>query len=90
MGYGIILAPEAVEDLAKLPPDIRARVERDLRRLAEDPTALSRPSHFPWVPCQAYEVEYQGDATEYFITILFRYAADEQNLFILAIPCLID
>ena len=90
MSYGVILAPDALEDLAKLPPDIRARVEQDIRRLAQSPTALSRPSHFPYLPCQAYEVEYQGDAVEYFITILFRYAVDEQNLLILAVPCLID
>jgi mRNA-degrading endonuclease RelE of RelBE toxin-antitoxin system len=90
MSYGVALAPEALEDLQKLPPAIRTRVEQALSLLAENPTALSRPSHFPHVPCQAYELHYQEQSTEYFITILFRYAQDEQSLNILAIPCLTD
>jgi mRNA-degrading endonuclease RelE of RelBE toxin-antitoxin system len=90
MSYGVALAPEALEDLARLPPEIRSRVEQALARLAGSPTALSRPSHFPYLPAQAYELQYQLESTEYFVTILFRYAQDEQNLVILAIPCLID
>jgi len=90
MSYGVALAPEALEDLAKLPLGIRARVEQALVRLAESPTALSRPSHFPYVPAQAYELHYQLESTEYFVTILFRYAQDEQTLIVLAIPCLTD
>ena len=90
MSYGVNLAPEAREDLAKLPSQIRSQVEQALARLADAPTALSRPSHFPYVPAQAYELEYQLDETEYFITILFRYSQDERDLIILAIPCLTD
>jgi mRNA-degrading endonuclease RelE of RelBE toxin-antitoxin system len=85
MSYAVVLAPDALEDLAHLPPPIQNLVEVELRRLAENPTGLSRPSHFPYLPGQIYRIELRIDQLHYYIRILFRYSQDETALEIFGI-----
>jgi mRNA-degrading endonuclease RelE of RelBE toxin-antitoxin system len=63
MSYRVALAPEALGDLQKLPAAIEIRVEQALSVLAENPSALSRPSHFPYAQCQGYELHFHEQST---------------------------
>jgi len=71
--------------LARLPPPVQNLVEAEVRRLAEDPVHLSRPSIFPYIPCQSYRVTTTHDDVQYFMTVLFRYSQDETTIHIIGI-----
>ena len=85
MSYAVVLAPAALEDLAKLPPPLQNLVEAELKRLAADPVKLSRPSHFPYIPCQMHAIDVPHDQATYYIKVLFRYSQDEQSIEIIGI-----
>ncbi len=69
-----------------LPLDILTAVERDLIELTAAPTELSRPSYFPYRPCQCYVVNHEDTEGRLFIlTILFVYTQDERSLYVIAI-----
>jgi hypothetical protein len=87
MAYQLVLSPEADSDLKSFPSALREHVVASLKRLAENPVALSRPSHFPYPPnCQLFRPEpffHEDDRHE--SMVLFRYAQDETSLQIIAI-----
>ena len=53
MSYGVVWAPEAEADYAKLPPLVQSRLLDDIDRLAQDPVGVSVRSHFPYRPDRA-------------------------------------
>lgn len=80
MPYEPELSSRASAKLASLEERLRGPVVEGLYRLAESPTLLSRraPSP-PYLPgFQMFEFEHEGHR----FTILFKYKADEQTLFI--------
>lgn len=85
MSYAVVLAPEALDDLANLPLPVQNLIENELRRLGADPVSLSRPAHFPYVQAQCYKLETTHDDVRHFITILFRYSQDELSIEVFAI-----
>lgn len=86
MPYGMRLEREAVEDFERLPQACRRRVFRHLELLCESPTALSRPSHFPYRPgFQLYSFNFVHENARWFMNVLFKYGVDEQSLFVAAI-----
>jgi hypothetical protein len=86
MRYGIEFTPRADDDFNALPPVVASKVLDELDELAKDPAARSRPSHFPHLPGrQLFQSRIETEGDVWWITILFRYAQDEQNLVILDI-----
>lgn len=87
MSYRIILSPKAEDQLAALESPLQNAVEAQLRRLAENPTGLSRRSVTPpWPPdCQLYEFGHELDRRRHHFAVLFRYGVDEETLFVLGI-----
>lgn len=87
MAYGILLSEVAQEDIRQIKnPQIREFVLRQLEILAEYPTALSRPSHFPYrEKCQIFRFDCDHELQRYEFNALFQYSADEQHIHILAI-----
>jgi hypothetical protein len=84
MGYGVELTRQADEDLDKLPAVVASRMLDELDRLAEDPVALSKPSHFPYLPGrQLFQTRIDAEDRVWWFTVLFRYSEDERNLIIL-------
>jgi hypothetical protein len=88
MSYGVVVTDEALSDLQRLPHPLQQRLEYEIRRLAQDPVRLSRPSAFPHVPAQCYRLEASHQGGRYFITVLFRYSVDETRIEIFSIPFL--
>jgi len=86
MSYGVVVTDEALSDFQRLPRPLQQRVEYEIRRLAGDPVRLSRPSAFPYVPAQCYRIEGSHEGGTWFITVLFRYSADETTIEIFGMP----
>jgi len=82
MSYSIELADDAVAAIIRQPVDVRVCIVNHLDALAERPTALSRRASFPYRPNegQLYEFWCEAGDVEYFVTVFFRYAADETTL----------
>jgi hypothetical protein len=79
MAHRIILSPKAKADLKKLPSLLRAHVVAEIRRLAANPVALSRPSVFPHPQnCQQFRPDpVDLDDGRHEFMVLFRYGQDE-------------
>lgn len=84
MRYQLELSERAVGDLEGVPLSLLDEVERALDRLAESPASVSMRSAFPHPPDrQLYHfsaMDFQGK--RWYFTVHFRYAQDEQTLFI--------
>ena len=82
MPFRCILSPTAEEDFVKLPKAIRDYIAEHLRLLAESPTTVSIPSHFPYPPsCQLYHLPpFHLNEKRYDLIILFKYGQDEESL----------
>jgi len=75
------LDEEAAKSLMALPQAVRVHVHREIQRLAAHPTELSRPASFPHpLEGQLFDTKCLVERTEHFITLMFKYAADEQHL----------
>ena len=85
MSYEVVLQPAAIADLASLPLPVQNAVEQHLNRLASDPVGLSRPSVLPYPPCQMFPFQVELDGVRWFITVLFRFSADEEEIRVFAI-----
>jgi len=87
MPYHLVLSPQAEQDLASFPPSLRKHVIDSLQHLAENPVAISRPSHFPYPPeCQLFRPDPFFDETDrHELMVLFRYGQDEISLQIIGI-----
>jgi hypothetical protein len=88
MRFAVELSDEALEDLARydaISPCLSHVIDQQLKVLAEDPCRLSKPSTFPYWPCQAYKFSHVLDGRKYLFTALFKFGADEQTLHILGI-----
>ena len=86
MSYEVVLQPEAISDLASLPLPVQNAVEQNLNRLANDPPGHSRPSAFPYPPCQISQFHLDDvDGIDWYITILFRYSSSEEEIRVIAI-----
>jgi hypothetical protein len=86
MSYKLRLSPEAEIDLRRLPPPVALFTARQLINLADDPTILSKPSHFPYPQGhQLMSCDYDHESRRWFINVLFRYASDEATLEIVGI-----
>jgi hypothetical protein len=87
MSYRAILTGNAKNDLRAMPERVAQYVLLQLAELEKSPTALSRPSHFPFrLQCQLFKFDYDYDGKRYFINVLFQYGADEESLYILDAP----
>src|SRR4051794_3358806 len=79
MSYTITLLPLAEADLDALAPHLQTFVEAQLRRLAESPATLSRPSISPPYPPGLQMYQFQYDIESYtwdFFTVFFKYGQD--------------
>jgi hypothetical protein len=88
MGFGVDWEAEAEEDLAHLPPVLASFVLDEVDHLAGNPVALSKPSHFPYRPAQAYPFSCEFEGRTYYLTVLFHYRQDEQAIVLDAIGCM--
>ena len=81
MSYGIDLSTEAQHKLARLPIPVRQQTFRELQRLAASPTALSRPSHFPFPERgQLFDFSMDSEGRRWTIYIMFQFGQDERTL----------
>lgn len=88
MPYRPRLDEDAAKALLALPSAVRAHVAAEIRHLAQDPASLSRPAAFPHpLNGQLFDTKCAHGTTEYFITLMFRYHADEAHLDIAWIVC---
>jgi hypothetical protein len=87
MSFAVGWEAEAEEDLQRLPPVLASAVLDELDRIAVSPTRLSKPSHFPYRPAQAYEFSREFQGRTYYLTLLFHYGQDEQTIVLDAIGC---
>ena len=87
MSFAVEWGTEAEEDLDRLPPLLASIILDQVDLLAANPTRLSRPSHFPYRPSQAFEFSRRFEARTYYITVLFHYGQDEQTIVVDAIGC---
>ena len=86
MGYDIALTSLANEALDSVPNYVRERAAGQLSILAEYPTLLSRPSDVPLMTdCQLFVFQVEHLADRWTISVLFKYAADEQTLIVIGI-----
>jgi hypothetical protein len=87
MSYQLIYSPDARADVSRIPQQMLGGVEEHLLALAERPTLLSRPSHFPYpTACQIYEFDLWDDVGERnHFAVMFRYGRDEVSLQVLRI-----
>ncbi len=79
MRFAVEWEDEAEQDLAALPPLLASHVLDEIDRLADDPVRLSRPSHFPYRPAQAFQFSGELEGRTYYLTVLFHYREDEQG-----------
>ena len=87
MRYRAVLATKAQADIRRMPPRLAAFTLAQLRNLCEAPTALSRPSHFPYrQQCQIFTFDLREGSVLYVVNVLFQYSADEQSLHIADAP----
>ncbi len=87
MSYELVYSEEAATRLQAFPDDLLRLTESHLLRLAERPTALSRPSRFPYPPnfqLSSFSRDNPDGSREH-ATILFHYGQDEQRLLICAV-----
>ena len=86
MSYGAEFTRRASDDLAKLPPVTASAVVDGIELLAQDPVALGRPSHFPYLPGrQMYQFWVETAEGRYWVTVLFRFHPDERRIIVLDI-----
>jgi hypothetical protein len=82
--YRVILSGSAQDDLRKLFNDCPSAVpfvRSQLNALAQNPTSLSRRSHFPYRErCQLMSFDMDLDGTRHFFTVIFQYGSDEQTI----------
>lgn len=86
MSYKISLMPRAIDDLQVLPRPVRRFVVGQVAALAAAPTALSRPSTFPYSErCQCCPVAYDYLADRWSMVVLFQYGVGEDVLHVLSV-----
>jgi len=86
MPYELELSPDAADFLRASDEPARAAIVDHLLRLAEAPVERSEPSYFPYPPgFQMYRFKLVGDGPRRYYTVLFKYAADEETLWIVRI-----
>jgi hypothetical protein len=87
MSYGTLPSVKARHDLARIGNiELRRQVLRQLKVLGEDPSLLSKPSHFPFrEKCRIYALDYECGRAVWEVFILFSYSQDEQDLYIIEI-----
>jgi mRNA-degrading endonuclease RelE of RelBE toxin-antitoxin system len=94
MPYQLTFSPRAEQDLERLRgryaegfPELLGVLEQGLAVLASNPVAVSRPAVFPYLPnSQMYQIDHTiPGGSRHVFTVLFRYLADEETIFILDI-----
>ena len=87
MRYQIRLSETAEADLVRIAePAVRHYALRQLDFLGENPTSLSRPSHFPYrEKCQLFSFNYDYASQRWEFNVLLQYASDEIHIHSLAI-----
>lgn len=84
MPYDFFIDPQAAARVAQLPPYLQAALADHLHLLCESPVSLSRPAPSPpyRFGYQMYQFDFlRGDKLHY-VTVLFKYMADEKTLWI--------
>jgi len=81
MPFDIELSEAAFDSLDELDAHLQAAVAVHLRRLAESPALLSRPSASPPDPPGYQRFEFVVDKTRLF-RVFFKYRSDEQTLWV--------
>lgn len=82
MSYSIVIVPAAAGQLAALPAELAEFTRLQLGRLSANPTALSKSTSILQPPGQLFEVKYERGGVVVWISIIFRFGQDEQNLFV--------
>ena len=87
MPYQIRLdEPAATDDFDALPLRVQEYCVRQLRILAEDPTALSSRSRFPYIEaCQIFQFGCIFAQEVFDMCAVFQYGQDEETIFVLGI-----
>jgi hypothetical protein len=69
-----------------MPIPVRREILRQLAILAEYPTLLSEPSHFPYrEKCQIFPYDLDHDDMRWELRTLFQYGQDEQTIHVLMV-----
>ena len=80
MSYTVVLSPDATSQRDALPDPLPAFISAQLLRLSENPTALSRPATLLQPRGQLFEINYDRAGVVVWISIIFRFGADEQTI----------
>ena len=89
MSYDVVLSDDAFEVLAQLPLTVANALEQHINRLAKDPARFSQPSCFPWPAGQRSDFEFDFDSKRYYLTPIFKYGQDEQQIHVIVIGYII-
>ena len=82
MSYGIVLSPEFMAELVKLPPELAEHVLDEVDRLAADPVLLSKRADLDNAFYQIYECSGFLSSRRSRFEMRFQYGQDEQALHI--------
>ncbi len=87
MNYELVFSARAAQDIFRVPTFLRPFVSENLRRLAEHPATLSKPSVFPFpADSQLFHFRHDGDdGGSHIFNVFFRYNTDETSLLIIAV-----
>jgi hypothetical protein len=92
MTYDVIMSDKASRALAGMPWEVVNEVTHELNRLSKNPVGLSTKPHpdyldanYPYPRGQMYEIEWQTLSHFHIVTILFCYAQNEKDIFIIGI-----
>ena len=85
MPYGVVWKPAAEEDLeaiAAINPVAASQVLDQIDQLAQDPAALARNPSFPHplFPKYQFWIEDVDDLHHLYVTVIFRYVPDQQEI----------
>jgi hypothetical protein len=81
MSYAVVVLPEAIQALEKIPPEHFDQIEKELEYLGKKHMAVSRKAGFPYPQIgQQYAFQIQGSESRYYVTALFFFSQDEKEI----------
>ena len=82
MSYTFVVTPAAAGQLGAFPAELAESIRRQLARLAENPTGLSKPTSILQPRGQLFEFKYERGGAVVWVSVIFRFGQDEQTLFV--------
>jgi hypothetical protein len=82
VSYTLVVTPVAAGQLGAFPAELADSIRGQLARLAENPTALSKPTSILQRHGQLFEFKYERGGAVVWVSVIFRFGQDEQTLYV--------